>query len=289
LAPNLKALWAVARGAAAAAKDPRKLTRLLWVLPEERERRYRAAALEALNGMPRTVPIERFLPPLPVTLPLLSFLDDTSTIPDLLLLVGLMTRFPSGRFFEVGTLRGEAAIAVAEVAQSVVTLSLPDESLAAQGSDVSFIRAHRAFSTGHPRIRHLLDDSRTMDLGPFQGWADVIFIDGDHRYDAVECDTRRFWNVRRSEESIVVWHDAFVTALQPRWEVLAGIAAGLPADRRAGLVHVSNTMCVAWLPDAAQLPTVELSYVPRLAFRAAVELERAWPNVANLQTVKPQP
>jgi hypothetical protein len=145
------------------------------------------------------------------------------------------------------------------------------------GSDPSFVRAHRAFSAGHPKIRHVFGDSTTMDLTEFERWADLVFIDGDHRFAGVASDTRRFWHTRRTDLSPVVWHDAFLTPLTPRWEVLAGIAEGLPPERLAGLVHVSNTLCVAWLPDAATLPTVDRSYAPRVAFSVEVALREDWP------------
>jgi predicted O-methyltransferase YrrM len=276
---KLSSIRAITRGAALAARRPQLLTRLPRILSREREEScWESEVRRNLGGVPRTVPIERLIEPSEARLQTVSFLDDTSPILDLILLRSLVVRRPGASFFEVGTFRGESAAAVADVAGSVTTLSLPDDDLAKLGANESFIAAHRVFSQEDSRIRHLMGDSRSMDLSEFTKSIDVLFIDGDHRRDGVESDTRRFWPLRRDERSVVVWHDAFLTPLRPRWEVLAGIAAGLAPEFRGGLVHVSNTLCVAWLPDAAELPTVSDSYVPRLAFTVNVGIRQGWQN-----------
>jgi predicted O-methyltransferase YrrM len=270
---RLRSLWAIARGAAAAARDPRLLARLPGMAETNRfERRCRADVEAALGGPPRCVPLERLLAPGRATLPRLAHLGEWTPLADLLLLQGLASSFDRCRYFEIGTFRGESAVATAEVADRVVTLSLSDERLREAGYDASFVAAQRLFSAGHPRVEHLVGDSRTFDVSPYVGWADVLFVDGGHDRDTVASDTRRFWPVRSGAASVVVWHDAFFDPFRPRWEVLAGIADGLPERYRPGLVHVSNTWSVAWLPDAASLPTVPRDYLPRVDFSAEVEL-----------------
>lgn len=262
-----------------AARRPQLLTRLPRILSrEEEECGWESEVKRSLGGVPRTVPIELLIEPSEARLPVVSFLDDASPIMDLILLRSLVARCPGASFFEVGTFRGESAAAVADLAGSVTTLSLPDDDLARLGVNKSFIAAHRVFSQEDPRIRHLMGDSRSIDLSEFARSVDVLFIDGDHRRDGVESDTRRFWSLRRNERSVVVWHDAFLTPLRPRWEVLAGIVAGLAPEFHSGLVHISNTLCVAWLPEAAELPTVPDSYVPRLAFTVNVGIRQGWQN-----------
>jgi hypothetical protein len=274
---NVRSIPAILRGAAVTVRDPRLLARLPRLRRgDAREQSIRTTVHSALGGPPRTVPIEVLLRPGPHRLPPLSLLDDASPILDLVLLQSLVARFSACRFFEVGTFRGESAAAVADIAEEVVTLSLPDDLIRQSAGDASVADAVRSFSEGHPRIRHLYGDSRSFDLTEFAGWADVIFIDGDHTRETVASDTRRWWPVRRTEQSIVVWHDGFVTPLSPRWEVLAGIADGLPPEYRGGLVHVSNTLCVAWLPDASELPSLPRSYVPRTAFSVEVALLPNW-------------
>lgn len=267
---KLASCKAIARGAARAIRDPRELARLTIARPEELDRRYEAEARELFGELPRAVPIEALIGQDLGTLETFSFLDDTSTVLDLLLLRGLTRRRPSSRYFEIGTFRGESAVAVADVASEVVTLSLSDDQMLSLGADSSFLAAHRVFSDSNPKVRHIFADSSTFDVTPFLDWADVLFIDGDHARPAVENDTRRFLPVVRRGTGVVVWHDAFLSPLRPRWEVLAGIGAALSVNQRKNLVHVANTLVVALIPGADTIPTIELSYVPKTVFSVAV-------------------
>lgn len=267
---KLASCKAIARGAARVVRNPRELARLTIAHPEELERQYELEARDLFGTLPRAVPIDAVVGQDLGKLDVFSFLDDTSTVLDLLLLRGLARRRPGCRYFEIGTFRGESAIAVADQASEVVTLSLSDDYLLSLGADLSFVTAHRVFSDQNPKIRHIFGDSRTFDVTPFLDWADVLFIDGDHARQAVETDTRRFLPIVRRGHGVVVWHDAFLSPLRPRWEVLAGIGAALDTDQRKSLVHVANTLTVALMPSAESLPTIELSYVPKTVFSVAV-------------------
>lgn len=110
---KLASCKAIARGAARAIRDPRELARLTIARPEELDRRYEAEARELFGELPRAVPIEALIGQDLGTLETFSFLDDTSTVLDLLLLRGLTRRRLSSRYFEIGTFRGESAVAVA--------------------------------------------------------------------------------------------------------------------------------------------------------------------------------
>jgi len=261
---------AIAFGAAQVIRNPRELARLTRLRPEEVERRFEAEAREIFRVLPRAVPIEAIIGQDLGQLENFSFLDDTSTVLDLLLLRGLARRRPGCRYFEIGTFRGESAVAVADVASEVVTLSLSDDQLRSLGAEESYVTAHRVFSAGDPKVQQIFGDSNTFDVTPFLDWADLLFIDGDHARKAVESDTRRFLPVVRPGTGVVVWHDAFLSPLRPRWEVLAGIGAALSADQRSALVHVANTLAVALIPTAHTLPTIEQSYVPKTVFSVAV-------------------
>ena len=265
----------ITRGALRALRYPRLLAGL------SRDPRSTAGAYEQevatlLGGLPRCVPLESLLGPEGDMLPAFTFLDDTSTVMDLLLLRAIAARYDARTMFEIGTFRGESAYAVANAGIEVHTLSLPDDELRAQGVQDSLVEAHRTLSSGELNITHTFGDSAVFDTGPYAGWADIVFIDGDHSRGAVERDTRRFWAMRSSRVGAVVWHDAFSSPLVPRWEVLAGIGAGVPASERSHLVNISNTLCVAWLPDAAELPTVPRSYVPRTVFSVKVAPLIGW-------------
>lgn len=274
--PSLRPLASILRGAARALRDPRRLVALTREPEPARQAGFEREVVELLGGAPRCVPIEALLDSTGDVLSAFTFLDDTSTVLDLLLLRALVKRYRANTMFEIGTFRGESALAVAAAGARVVTLSLSDSALTERGAADPWVGAHRTVSAGHPEIMHVFGDSSVVDTGPYCGWADILFVDGDHSRGAVETDTRRFWDVRSPRVGAVVWHDAFFSPLVPRWEVIAGIAAGVPKACRSQLVQVSNTLCVAWLPDGDMLPTVERSYVPRTAFSVTVTPLLGW-------------
>nr|WP_262903441.1 class I SAM-dependent methyltransferase [Hymenobacter psoromatis] len=163
---------------------------------------------------------------------------------------------PGCRYFEIGTWRGESAANVAAEAAAVHTLNLSAAEMRALHLSERYISLHGHFSRPLPNVTHLHGNSATFDLaalradaGPF----DLIFIDGDHRYEAVRRDTARVFAHLAGPATTVVWHDASRQPGQPRWEVLAGLLDGLPPTLLGQLVQVGNTLCALYSP--LPLPT----------------------------------
>ena len=204
------------------------------------------------QGLP-LVPLAHFLGPDDTTVRPFSFREGGSLPTDLLLLRALARRVPGGRYFEIGTWRGESAANVAEVAAEVFTLNLSDAEIRALGLPERYIGLHGFFSRPLPNVRHLHGNSATYDFAALGGPFDVVFIDGDHRYDAVRTDTARVFEHLVGPRTVVVWHDASRQPGEPRWEVLAGLLAGLPAAAPGHLVQVENTLCALYSP--VPLPT----------------------------------
>lgn len=185
-----------------------------------------------------------------------AFGDGGSLPTDLLLLRALARQRPGCRYFEIGTWRGESAANVAAEAATVHTLNLSAPELRELDLSERYIALHGHFSRPLPNVTHLHGNSATFDLaslhaaaGPF----DVVFIDGDHRYDAVRRDTARVFEHLVGPATVVVWHDASRQPGQPRWEVLAGLLDGLPTGLPGQLAQVGNTLCVMYSPQP--LPT----------------------------------
>ncbi|MFD2787014.1 class I SAM-dependent methyltransferase [Hymenobacter rubripertinctus] len=177
-----------------------------------------------------------------------AFRDGGSLPTDLALLRTLARQRPGCRYFEIGTWRGESAANVAAVAAEVQTLNLAADELRALGLSERYIELHGFFSRPLPNVRHLHGNSATFDLAAL-GHFDLIFIDGDHRYEAVRTDTRRVFEHLVGPDTVVVWHDASRQPGQPRWEVLAGILDGLPATATGQLTQVGNTLCALYSPQ----------------------------------------
>ena len=85
--------------------------------------------------------------------------------------------------------------------------------------------------------------------GPF----DLLFIDGDHRYEAVRRDTARVFAHLVGPATVVAWHDASCQPGHPRW---AGGWPGYSASLPGQLAQVGNTLCAIYSPHAlpAQAP-----------------------------------
>ncbi|WP_191906423.1 class I SAM-dependent methyltransferase [Hymenobacter baengnokdamensis] len=207
------------------------------------------------DGLP-LLPFAQFVPPtVPAaarTVAPFAFGDGGSLPTDLLLLRALARQQPGCRYFEIGTWRGESAANVAAEAATVHTLNLSADEMRALHLPERYIGLHGYFSRALSNVTHLHGNSATFDLANLQreaGPFDLVFIDGDHRYEAVRRDTARVFEHLVGPHTVVVWHDASRQPGQPRWEVLAGLLDGLPAGLPGQLAQVGNTLCAIYSPN----------------------------------------
>ena len=176
-----------------------------------------------------------------------SLLEGGSSPADYLLLAGLAKK-QGGHYFEIGTWRGESVLNVAPYMQSCTTLNLPAANIVRMGGPENYAAQMGIFSKTITNIRHLEADSLTFDYAGLQQQFDLIFIDGDHRYESVKSDTKNVFQYLVKKDTIVVWHDYGNSPESPRWEVLRGIMNGLPAEKRKHLYAVSHTLCAIYYP-----------------------------------------
>ena len=254
------------RGLAALARNPWLLNHVLAADATAWQRRALAHSARHPGLGPLGLPVaalEHFLealPPARQRVAPFAFGPGGSLPTDLLLLRALAHARPQCRYFEIGTWRGESAANVAAEAARVVTLNLSAAELTAQGGSPRYLAQHGYFSHGQANIEHLEGNSATYDYTTLGGPFDLIFIDGDHRHDAVRRDTARVFEHLVHPGTVVVWHDASTQPGQPRWEVLAGIIEGLPATSTGQLVQVSHSLCAVYLPAA--VPTLPANPLP---------------------------
>ncbi len=177
-----------------------------------------------------------------------SFLEGGSLPTDYLLLRSLAEKFTDCRYFEIGTWRGESAANVAGLAKEVFTLNLSDQQMRELGKDEQYINLHGFFSRDLKNVHHLKGNSSGFDFTPYYSSCDLIFIDGDHHYEAVMRDTQQAFKLLKNKQSIIVWHDYGMSTETPRWEVMRGILDGLPKSEHCHLYAVSNTLCAIYYP-----------------------------------------
>jgi glycosyltransferase involved in cell wall biosynthesis/predicted O-methyltransferase YrrM len=184
-----------------------------------------------------------------------GFLEDQTLPTDMALLKGLARMSAGCRYFEIGSWRGESIANVTSVAEECVSLDLPKEELRELGFTEDFIRQHGFYSNGIDNIRHIEDDSHTLDFSPFEHRFDLVFVDGDHSRKGVEIDTGNAFKLLKDDQSVIVWHDYGFTPERTNWEVFAGILDGCPEERRGDLYQVSNTLCAVYLSRDKDVPS----------------------------------
>lgn len=178
-----------------------------------------------------------------------SYLDGTSLISDLLLLKKLAKSTQNCKYLEIGTFRGESLINIAPYVSKSVSITLGKEQMKKMGLSDKFIDVSGVFTRNLINVDWFFENSLEFDFSKLNDKFNLIFIDGDHSYDAVKEDTKNAFKVLDRENGIIVWHDYGNTTEDVRYSVLRGIIEGSPESARKDLYHVSNTLCAIYIKN----------------------------------------
>ena len=159
--------------------------------------------------------------------------------------------------FEIGTATGKTAYLWARNATDgaeIVTMTLAPDQLATYTrergdtrKDVRRAHEESAFTkflyTGTPvesRITQLFGDSKELDVSPYLGRFELIFVDGSHAYSYVLTESRNALRMC-APGGLILWHD-YRGAGRAR-----GVFRGLnELARELPLVHIAGTSFVAY-------------------------------------------
>lgn len=224
-----------------------------------------------INQLP-TVDIQHFLNS-SSSLDGFTFLGGGSLPTDILLLASLAEKIDDCSYFEIGTWRGESVIHVSELADECYTLNLSKEEIIAEGYPEKYANLHAVLSKGKENITHIFGNSLHYDFAALNKKFDLIFVDGNHKYDFVKNDTEKVFANLIHEDSIVVWHDYATHPENPRPEVLAGILDGLPKGKRMNLHHVSNTLCAIYYPKEIESRLLDFPINPDKFFQLKMKIK----------------
>jgi predicted O-methyltransferase YrrM len=200
------------------------------------------------------------------------FMEGGSLPTDLLLLKSLAASKENATYFEIGTWRGESVANVAAVAKECYTLNLSDEDLRKLGLNEKYIGLQKHLSKNLPNVNHIAANSQTYDYKSLNKKFDVIFIDGDHRYEAVKKDSENCFLHLRHDQTVIVWHDYKYAPDEVRWEVLLGILDGIPKGFHKHLYGVSNTLCAIYYPFPLEAKSVEYPVKPDKNFSLKISI-----------------
>jgi len=217
------------------------------------------------QGFP-TIDLLDLFPDLNININSYSFLDHTSSVIDIALLKSLAKQFNNCDYLEIGTLRGESIVNIAEVTNSCTSISLSDEEMKQMNINERYIQQQRLFSKNIPAINHIHSNSRTFDFKSLNKKFDLIFIDGDHEYEGILADTKTVFNLLKDENSVIVWHDYGFSPERTRWTTVAAILDGMPASEHNHLYHVSNSLCAIYTRKQFKTKFINSPEIPNKAF-----------------------
>ena len=139
---------------------------------------------------------------------------------ELCLLAALVRSIRARRVFEFGTFDGNTSyhFALNTPADGLVfTVDIPSGAIPRLRTDKGDALFHPGEGTGYRwegtsvahKIRTIQSDSALLDIGPYLGSVDLVFIDGAHSAEYLENDTALALRMVRPG-GIIVWHDYMV-------------------------------------------------------------------------------
>ncbi len=241
------------------------------VIDEELNRhKYVAAKYSLPQGLP-VVDITTLFPDLDVTVSPYAYLDGATLPVDIALLKALAVKYNVNDYFEIGTWRGESAANVATVVANCTTFNLPDEEMYRLGLPDAYIKMHRFFSKDIKNVKHFFGNSHNYDFDAHKQKYDMVFVDGDHHYDALLKDTKTAFDLIKNENSIIVWHDYALEPETVRWSVMAGILDACPAEKRKNIYHISNTLCAVYINEDLKSSLLKINEKPDKYFEINIK------------------
>jgi Predicted O-methyltransferase len=257
------------RGLLAIARNPWLLNRVLSaddIWKNYLEKKYKKFSLPVVE-------IDELIPNFCESVSLV-FLSGGSLPTDIALLQALSKKFQACKYFEIGTWRGESVMNVADYAEVCYTLNLSKEELLKAGQNETYADQQGFLSKNKKNILHLEGNSLSFDFSKLDQKFDLVFIDGDHRYEYVKNDTEKIFKYLLHENSIVVWHDYGYDPENIRFEVGAGILDGTPTHFHGNLYHVSNTLCAIFTRQKLHTLPPLASPFPDKIFKVDLETHR---------------
>lgn len=172
------------------------------------------------------------------------------------LLLGAICRYLQPRVvFEIGTFTGSTTLIMALNADpgcAIATLDLDDAHLAevpgvTGGAGRFVVGAAFAGSPARQCITQHRGDSTTFDFTPWKGMADLVLVDGDHRYETVASDSIHALEML-APTGTIIWDDYM---FRPRFPECEGVSRWLHQSRLPACYRIAGTRLAIHRPAVA--------------------------------------
>ncbi len=207
----------------------------------------------------------------------ISYLAGGSMPTDYLLLGGLARKMGENcTYLEIGSWRGESLANVATYAKECYSISLaPEDAILYSQIPLDKMRENLNYFDKllcGDKVKHIYTDSMEFDFQSLNKKFDMIFIDGDHSYQAILSDTRNALNLLKAKSSCIVWHDYTQYGTEIIcMETLCAILDAVPKDLHKHIYHVSNTACaILYLDDIPSFERLDYPRIPKSYFKTKI-------------------
>lgn len=224
-----------------------------------------------LSGLPE-IELQDLFPNFSETVDPFSHLYGTSLPIDLAVLKQFAKQYTNCEYMEIGSWRGESLANLSPVCKRCVSISLSDKEMKEFGLSDKTIDMQRFFSKDLPNVEHIGSNSMKFDFSTI-GKFDLIFVDGDHRYEAVKSDTENVFKLLKNENSIIVWHDYTEHYELIDWEVFSGILDGTPKEKLKNIYHIKNTLCAVYINKDIPKTAKNFPEIPKNRFSVVISLK----------------
>lgn len=174
-----------------------------------------------------------------------------SGVLDYAFLYALGKRWKINSYLEIGTNVGTSINIMAEFVPNCYSITAPlyDDEI----NQTGFCRLLRIPDYSErlaqsPNITHFYGNSQEFDYSQITEKIDMYFIDADHSYNGVYCDTLKVFE-HRTEDSFVVWHDFQQQGSYD--QIVLGVKDAL--GKEFSNVYVTNSnICAIYIPEKYQ-------------------------------------
>lgn len=178
----------------------------------------------------------------------LTFITGGSQTLDYMFLKVVATVSGAKEYLEVGTYIGESINVLTDCCDKLYSVT------AAPGTEYSMrnwckcnrLPDYSERLTYNEKIVHYYGDSKCFDFSKHAQTVDLYFVDGDHSYEGVLCDTKNIFK-NKKRDAIVVWHDFKIARNQYNMEVVKAVKDALGEEFKNVYV-TNNNICGIYIP-----------------------------------------